>query len=80
MYDIIKDARLIFNLDGEDFCYKIDEEFIKINNIEELINLKNKINIPPKNKVKENGDKKDEKNEDRKKIKRKIFLKLNVIN
>jgi len=63
VYDIIKDASLIFNLDGEDFCYKIDEELIKINNIEELINLKNKINIPPKNKVKENGDKKDEKNE-----------------
>ena len=58
VYDIIQDASLLFNLDNEDFGYKNDVIFIKIKNIEELIKLKNKINIQPQKKIKENGDKK----------------------
>jgi len=69
VYDIIQDASLLFNLDNEDFCYKINGETMKINSIEELIKLKNKINIQPqkkvgeekkandKNKINENKDK-----------------------
>ena len=63
VYNIIQDASLLFNLDGEDFCYKLNGETIKINNIEELIKLKNKINIQPQKKIQENGDKKEEKKE-----------------
>ena len=63
VYDIIKDASLLFNLDNEDFGYKNDGKFIKIKNIEELIKLKNKINIQPQKKIKENGDKKNETNQ-----------------
>ena len=63
VYDIIKDASLLFNLDNEDFGYKNDGKFIKIKNIEELIKLKNKINIQPQKKIKENGDKKNEANQ-----------------
>ena len=50
IYCIIQDASLLFNLDNEDFCYKIDGETQKINSIEELIKLKNKINIQPQKK------------------------------
>jgi hypothetical protein len=46
VYQIINDASLIFKLDSEDFRYKKNGENIKIN-IEELIKLKNKINIQP---------------------------------
>ena len=54
VYQIIKEASLIFNLDNEDFCYKIDDNNFPIN-IEKLIKLKNKINIQPQ-------EKKDESN------------------
>ena len=50
VYDFIEDASLFFNLDYEDFEYKK----IKIKNIEELIKLKDKINLQPKKKIKEN--------------------------
>ena len=60
VYDIIKDASLIFYLDYEDFGYNIDGSFEKIKNIDELIKLKNKINIQPKKNIKESGDKKNE--------------------
>jgi len=66
VYDIIEDASLIFTLDSEDFRYNLNNKSLKINNIEELINLKNKINIPPKKKIKENGEKNDEKQEEKK--------------
>ena len=60
VYDIIQDASLLFNLDNEDFGYNIDGKFIRIKNIEELIKLKNKINIQPQKKIKEIGEKKNE--------------------
>ena len=53
IYDIIQDASL-FNLDNEVFDYNIDRILIKIENIEYLIKLKNKINIQPQQKIKEN--------------------------
>ena len=62
VYQIIQDASLIFKLDNEDFCYKIDGQNNPIN-IKELIDLKNKINIQPKNNIKE--DIKEEKDEDK---------------
>ena len=62
VYDIIQDASLLFNLDGEDFCYEINGENKKINNIKELIKLENKINIQPQKKIKQE-DKKEEKKE-----------------
>ena len=65
VYDIIQDASLLFNLDNEDFGYNIDGKFIRINNIEELIKLKNKINIQPQKKIKENGEKKNETKEEK---------------
>jgi len=46
VYQIIEDASLILKLDSEDFIYKKNGENININ-IEELIKLKNKINIQP---------------------------------
>ena len=61
VYDIIKDAKFIFNLDGEDFSYDNDDK--KIKNIEYLINLKNKINIPNEKKIRDNWDKNDKKKE-----------------
>ena len=61
IYQIINKASLLFNLDNEDFCYEINGKFIKIKDIEELINLKNTINIQPQNK--KNEGKKDELNE-----------------
>ena len=69
VYDIIEDASLLFNLDGEDFCYKINGEAKYINS-EKLIKLKNKINIQQKKHIKENGDKIPERPEEKK---RKIF-------
>ena len=64
VYEIVKDASLIFNLDGEDFKYKDSKgEDKKIKNIEELIKLKSRINLQPKQKKEENKDKKEEKNE-----------------
>ena len=56
VYDIIQDSSLLFNLDNEDFLYNKNGKFIKID-IEELIKLKNKINIQPQKIAKENGDK-----------------------
>ena len=50
IYQIIQDANFIFNLDNEKFSYKINEEIKQIENIEELIKLKNKINIQHKKK------------------------------
>ena len=59
VYDIIQDASLLINLDNEDFGYNNnDGKFIKIKNIEYLIKLKNKINIQPQQKIKENDEKK----------------------
>ena len=55
VYDIINDSSLLFNLDNEDFLYNKD---IKIENIEELIKLKNKINIQPQKNI--NGEKKND--------------------
>ena len=63
VYDIIQDASLLFNLDNEDFGYNIDGKFKKIENIEYLIKLKNKINIQPQQKIKENDAKKKETNQ-----------------
>jgi len=63
VYNIIQDASLLFNLDNEDFGYTIDGKFIKIKDIEELIKLKNKINIQPQKKIKEKVDKKKEINQ-----------------
>ena len=63
VYDIIQDASLLFNLDNEDFGYNIDGKFKKIENIEYLIKLKNKINIQPQQKIKENDAKKNEANQ-----------------
>ena len=71
VYNIIQDASLLFNLDDEDFCYKYNNKTIKINNIEELIKLKNKINIQDKNKTKNNGQKNDKKDEITKEKKKK---------
>ena len=62
IYIIIDNASLTFKLDSEIFRYTNGEEKIEIK-IDELINLKNKINIQPdnnkKNKEKENEDEKD---------------------
>ena len=60
VYDIIEDSSLLFNLDNEDFLYYKDGKPIKIENIDELIKLKNKINIQPQKKVKENEEKKND--------------------
>jgi len=62
VYQIIQDASLIFKLDNEDFCYKIDGENNPIE-IKELIDLKNKINIQPKNNI--NEEKNEEKDEEK---------------
>ena len=44
IYEIVHDASLVFNIDNEDFCYKTFQgEIKKIENIVQLINLKNKI-------------------------------------
>ena len=44
IYEIVHDANLVFNIDNEDFCYKTFQgEIKKIENIVQLINLKNKI-------------------------------------
>ena len=45
VYDIIQDGSLLFNLDNEDFIYKKDGKFIKIESIEVLGKFKNRINI-----------------------------------
>jgi hypothetical protein len=50
VYNIIQDSSLLFNLDNEDFGYTIDGKLIKIKDIEELIKLKNNINIQPEKK------------------------------
>ena len=49
VYQIINEASLLFNLDNEDFCYKINGETKPIKNIEYLIKYKNKINIQKQN-------------------------------
>ena len=56
VYKIIEDANFIFRLDNEYFCYKSDGKSIQ-KNINELINLKNKINIQPENKLKKSEEK-----------------------
>ena len=44
IYEIVHDASFAFNIDNEDFCYKTFQgEIKKIENIVQLINLKNKI-------------------------------------
>ena len=45
VYVIIQDGSLLFNLDNEDFIYKKDGKFIKIESIEVLGKFKNRINI-----------------------------------
>ena len=55
VYDIIENASLLFNIDSEDFCYRIKGE-TKYINIEKLIKLKNKINIQKKNEEKKEKD------------------------
>ena len=57
VYDIIHDASLLLNLDYEDFGYTVDGKFIKIKDIEELIKLKNKINIQPQKKTNKPNEK-----------------------
>ena len=65
VYEIVNNASLIFNLDGEDFCYTNSEGvWIKIKNIEELIELKSKINLQPKQKKEEKNEIKVEKEKD----------------
>ena len=70
VYKIVEDASLIFRLDNEYFCYRIDDKSIQ-KNINELIDLKNKININNENEQKKTGEEKSEekdetKNEDKK--------------
>ena len=83
VYDNIENASLLFNLDGEDFCYKINGKTKKID-LEELKKLKNKINIQKK--TNENGDKikKVENNKEKDKFEEKcdklIFFKDIVTN
>ena len=59
VYKIVEDASLIFRLDNEYFCYRIDNKPIQ-KKINELIDLKNKINILNENKQNKVGAKKDE--------------------
>jgi hypothetical protein len=75
VYDIIQDGSLLFNLDNEDFIYKKDGKFIKIESIEVLGKFKNKINIQPQKKKNENGNKNNETKEDKEegKIEKDIF-------
>ena len=47
VYKIIEDANLIIKIDNEDITYRVDGKYFTTN-IENLINLKNKINISPK--------------------------------
>jgi len=70
VYKIIEDTSLIFRLDNEYFCYTIDDKKIQ-KNINDLIDLKNKINIYTENNKKKEGEKKNEEkdkniNEDKK--------------
>ena len=70
VYKIVEDASLIFRLDNEYFCYTIDDKKIQ-KNINDLIDLKNKININTENSKKKEGEKKNEEkdeniNEDKK--------------
>ena len=56
IYTMIEDAKLIFDLDNEYFCYNIDGKTFQ-KDINKLIDLKNKINIQHEN----SGSKKSEK-------------------
>ena len=47
VYKIIEDANLIIKIDNEDITYRVDGKYFTTN-IENLINLKNKINISDK--------------------------------
>ena len=58
MYIIIDNARLTLKLDNEYFYYKINNRIIPIN-LEELIDLKNKIFIVPKENDERENDKED---------------------
>ena len=60
VYIIVEDAKLIFDLDNEYFCYNIDGKTSQ-KDINKLIDLKNKINIQQENikKMKEEDKKKD---------------------
>ena len=80
VYTMIENASLIFKMDDEYFYYKIEDKKIQ-KNIEELIELKNKINIEPENKN-EGKKEKDEKKKDLYEIKCKklIFFKNIVSN
>ncbi len=81
VYKIIEDASLVFRLDNEYFCYNIDGKSIP-KNMNELIDLKNKINIQSDNKQIKNGEKKNEEKEDLYQIKcdKLIFFKNIVSN
>ena len=61
IYEIINDAKLLFNLDNEKFIYKINGETKMIKNFEELIKLKSKINLQPKKEEEVNNSKIEEK-------------------
>ena len=58
IYTMVEDAKLIFDLDNEYFCYNIDGKTFQ-KDINKLIDLKNKINIQHEN----SGSKKSEKKE-----------------
>ena len=59
VYTMIEDAKLIFDLDNEYFCYNIgDKTFQK--DINQLIDLKNKINIQHENSKNKEDEKKEE--------------------
>ena len=81
VYKIIEDASLIFRLDNEYFCYKINDKSVQ-KNMKELINLKNKINIQPENKQIKNGEKENKEKKDLYQIKcdKLIFFKNIVSN
>ena len=51
IYETVDDTSLLFNIDNEDFCYKTFQgEIKKIENIVQLIKLKNKIPLIKKKK------------------------------
>ena len=72
VYKIVEDARLIFTLDNEYFYYRIDGKQIQ-KDINELIYLKNKINIKNENKQKKTEEKNVEEKEDKKNKTKDLF-------
>jgi hypothetical protein len=60
VYTMIDNAKLIFDLDSEYFCYYFNGKESKEEKIKELIKLKNKINIQPESKHKKIDTKKND--------------------